>query len=144
MKPRISEIDLHRSVADFLNLMLLPPAVWTTFPAGWTPMRSGAAGRLKGCGLRAGMPDILVFHNGFTVGLELKAANGTLSRPQQDMFAKLRNAGVLVHICRSIEDVYKALSVCHHIPMRKFNAPRIATPEGRRTKESTQGASSAA
>lgn len=103
-------------------------------------MRTGAAGRLKGCGLRAGMPDILVFHNGFTVGLELKTVNGTISRPQQDMFARLRNAGVLVHICRSIEDVYQALSICHHVPMRKFNAPRLQAPEGRCPEKSSQGA----
>ena len=144
MNLKTSEIDLHRSVANFLDWMVMPPAVWTTFPAGWTAMKKGAAGRLRGCGLKAGMPDILVFYNGFTIGIELKTKT-EISRPQEAMFAKLRNAGVLVHICRDIEDVYQALALCHHVPMRKFNyGQSYKAPESRRPEKSAQSASSPA
>lgn len=119
MKSRMSEIDLHRSVADFLSWVVMPPAVWTTFPAGWTGMRPGAAGRLKACGLKAGMPDILLFYNGFTIGIELKVKTKP-SAEQLDMFNKLRAAGVTVSIARSVDDVEETLRT-YSIPMRKFS-----------------------
>jgi hypothetical protein len=119
----MTEAELHRSVADFLNWMLLPPAVWTTFPAGWTAMRKGAAGRLRGCGLKAGMPDILVFHNRNTIGIELKTSDGKVSAVQKQTIKELAHAGIEVPICRSIEDVYSAL-VIYNIPVRNwFDGP---------------------
>ena len=135
---KATEIDLHRSVADYLNWMVLPPAVWTTFPAGWTAMRPGAAGRLRGCGLKAGMPDILVFYNGSTLGIELKALGGKPTPVQRDMLGKLYTAGVKVHVAHSIDDVHAHL-VNHGIPLRKSSYGNQAS-EGRRPQESAQGA----
>lgn len=83
-------------------------------------MRKGAAGRLSGCGLKAGMPDILVFHDGITVGIELKAPGGILSPIQRSMFNSLRTANIPVHVCYSIDDVHHALSL-FHFPMRPYN-----------------------
>ena len=140
MKPRTSELDLHRSVADFMSWVVLSPAVWTTFPAGWSAMRPGAAGRLKGCGLRAGMPDILVFHDGYTIGIELKVKTKP-SAEQLDTFNKLRAAGVVVFIAYSVEDVEKILNI-YKIPMRKFSyASCFASSESRRPQESPQSES---
>lgn len=96
-------------VADLLDLVLLPPAVWTTFPAGWGKLGRATAGRLRGSGLRAGFPDILCFYNGFTVGIELKTATGRLSPVQVTMFATLEKAGVRVYVCRSADEVLEAL-----------------------------------
>lgn len=130
MKAKISETALHRSVADFLSWVVLPPAVWTTFPAGWTAMRKGAAGRLKGCGLQAGMPDILIFYGGFTIGIELKAKTKQ-SPVQLDMFNRLQMAGVPVSIARSVDDVEKTLRT-YKIPMRKFSyGPSLTASEVR-------------
>lgn len=142
MKPKISELDLHRSVADFLSWTVLPPAVWTTFPAGWTAMKKGAAGRLRGCGLQAGMPDILVFHSSATIGIELKT-NTKPSLAQIDMFNKLRMAGVPVSVCRSVDDVERTLRT-YKIPLRKFSYDsRLTPPESRRSQEPAQGESAA-
>ena len=139
---KTSELALHRSVAEFLNWVVLPPAVWTTFPAGWTAMRTGAAGRLKGCGLKAGMPDILVFYNSFVIGIELKVKTKPSSE-QLEMFNKLHAAGVPVSIARSVEDVHQTL-VTYKIPLRKISyAPSLTTPEGRRPQEFAQGAAGA-
>ena len=80
--PVISEIDLHRSVAELLDWCLLPPAVYTTFPAGWGKLPPKTVGRLKACGLKTGMPDILVFNAGKTIGIELKRPGGRLSKAQ--------------------------------------------------------------
>jgi hypothetical protein len=116
----MSEIDLHRSVAELLDWVILPPAMWTTFPAGWTKMRKGAAGRLRGCGLKAGMPDILVFYSGCALTIELKTEKGRLSKEQFETTAALGRAGIPVHVCRSVDDVHRALAY-HQIPMRSFN-----------------------
>lgn len=136
----MTELDLHQSVADFLDWILLPPAVWTTFPAGWTGMRTGAAGRLKACGLKAGMPDALIFYDSRTIGIELKAKTKP-SIAQIEMFNKLRMAGVPVHVVTNVEQVPEIL-ITHCIPMRKFtNGKNFKAPEGRRPKEPPQGAS---
>lgn len=138
------ELELHRSVAEFMEWVVLPPALWTTFPAGWTSMRPGAAGRLKGCGLKAGMPDILVFYNSFTIGIELKTPSRRPSRPspeQLDMHSQLQAAGVPVSVCRSIGEVERILRT-YKIPLRKFSHGEIpyTTPKGCRSQEPAQGA----
>jgi hypothetical protein len=122
----MTEAELHRSVAEFLDLVVLPPAMWTTFPAGWTAMRKGAAGRLRGAGLKAGMPDILVFYDGRTIGIELKTPSGKVSSVQFDMIEKLRLAGIPVHVCRNIDRVHAAL-IAHQIPIRKFSLGHTQT-----------------
>jgi hypothetical protein len=127
-----SEADLHRTVAEFLDWVLLPPAVWTTFPAGWTAMRKGAAGRLRGAGLKAGMPDILVFYgNGCTMGIELKSISGKLSKFQLEMFAKLDKAGMRSYVSRSLEDVYNAL-IIEDVPRKKVYFDGHSTAKARR------------
>jgi hypothetical protein len=129
----MTEAELHRSVAELLDWVVLPPAMWTTFPAGWTAMRKGAAGRLRGCGLKAGMPDIFVFHDKRTIGIELKTPSGKISAVQLDMSVKLNLAGVPVHACRSIDDVHRVLAY-HQIPMRGFNLGYTQT-KARRTPQ---------
>jgi hypothetical protein len=119
VKLKPSEDQLHRSVAEFLDLALLPPAVWTTFPAGWGEFGLKTAVRLKNSGLKPGMPDIFVYdrhrvssNRTYTkvVGLELKKPGEKPSAAQQLMFARLRDVGVAIHVCESINDVVRALS----------------------------------
>lgn len=105
-------------------------------------MRAGAAGRLKGCGLKSGMPDILIFFNGFTIGLELKADHGTVSPIQKEMHVRLKAAGIFVHIARSVEEVEELLRM-RGVPMRGHNLGK-QTPEGRRPQKPAQGAAGAA
>jgi hypothetical protein len=90
--------------------VLFPPAIFTTFPAGWGKLTKGTAGRLFASGLKKGMPDILVFDVGRRViGIELKAGAGSVSAAQRDMFSKLQGVGVRVYVCWSLEDVIHAL-----------------------------------
>lgn len=111
-----SEDQLHRSVAEFLDIALLPPAVWTTFPAGWGKFGIKTAVRLKRSGLKAGMPDIFVFDRvgpvqaTKVVGIELKKPGEQPTAAQQLMFARLRAIGVAIHVCESIDAVVRALS----------------------------------
>jgi hypothetical protein len=114
---KIGEYSLHRTIAGLLDWILPPQVVWTTFPAGWGKMTPAMAGMLYSCGLKRGMPDILVFHKGYVLGIELKRPGAGPSRAQIEMIAKLKAAGVPVFIAHSPEDVISALK-CMKVPMR--------------------------
>lgn len=118
MKAKISESQIHKTVADLLDWVLLPPALWTTFPAGWGKLPKATAGRLHGAGLKAGFPDLLIFYSGHCTGIELKAEDGKISQKQMQMFLRLDKAGVRVYICQCIEDVVGVLER-ENIPHRK-------------------------
>lgn len=110
-----TESQLHQSIAELLDWILIEPALYTTFPAGWGRLSKGTAGRLFASGLKKGMPDILVFDApnqvGLTkvIGIELKVGRNSLSSAQRTMFAKLQAAGIEVFVCRSQDDVIAAL-----------------------------------
>ena len=107
--PKATEGEIHATIAEFLDWVLLPPAMYTTFPAGWGRLGKATAGRLRGAGLKPGMPDILIFHNGRATGIELKAEKGRLSDNQIAMHERLAMAGVRVYVCHTTEEVLAAL-----------------------------------
>lgn len=119
MKLKATEASLHKAVADLLDWVLLPPALWTTFPAGWGKLGKATAGRLHASGLKAGFPDILIFFNGRAVGIELKTERGVVSKDQHKMFLQLYEAGVRVYICRSTDDVIGVFET-ESLPHRKM------------------------
>lgn len=134
-QPAPAEDELHAAVARSLDLLLLPPATWTTFPAGNVQLIGQAAAKLARLGLKRGWPDILVLH-GVLHGIELKRDGGTLSRTrsvrtrrgslrivegQRDTFPRLAAAGMRLAICRSLDDVLAAL-IGWGVPLR------VATP----------------
>lgn len=100
---KVTEAQLHASVAGYLNAILAPEVFWTTFPAGGGGRFRGAM--LKRAGLRPGVPDILIIHGGFTYGIELKTATGALSLEQKGCHMDLAIAGANVSVCRSLDDV---------------------------------------
>lgn len=105
-----TESQLHQSVAELLDWILIEPAFYTTFPAGWGKLSKGTAGRLFASGLKKGMPDILVFDkNQKVIGIELKAGKNGVSSAQRAMFAQLQAVGITVYVCRTQEDVLAAL-----------------------------------
>lgn len=118
-QPKVTEAQLHHSVAQLLDWLLLPPALYTTFPAGWGKFSKAMAGQLKHSGLKPGMPDILVFYDGACVGLELKAPGRKASDVQLEMSEKLQAAGVRVFVCDSAELVLSVLLELG-IPMRRI------------------------
>lgn len=134
-----TEGQLHATVAQFLDWALLPPALYTTFPAGWGVLTRSTAGRLKGCGLKQGMPDILLFHAGRCFGIELKSFWGKVSEAQQEMHDKLRAAGTVVFVCSSLDEVIFALKTID-VPLRRTKGAsdeRGQTPG--RNEEDRQG-----
>lgn len=129
----VPETELHASVAQALDLLLLPPAVWCTYPAGHIQLPPAAAAKLARLGLKRGLPDILIFHDG-AHGIELKTGDGTLSKTrtvrtrrgalrvlegQSDVFPRLEAAGMRIAVCRDVRSVLEALTGWG-IPVRTF------------------------
>ena len=123
----MTEAQLHASVAELLAWILLPPAFYTTFPAGWVKLGKATAGSLKGAGMKPGMPDILIFHKYRVTGIELKVGKAALSPDQFKVHAQLLAAGCKTYVCRCINDVIMALFT-EKIPYR---VTHIAIPKGK-------------
>lgn len=126
IKPRIRrpEQDLHRQVWKYL-LVALPDNTFAFHPANGgyrTPMESSI---LKGLGVVAGVPDIIVIHWGKVCGIELKAPKGRLTMDQVACHQALRNAGCDIEVCRSIEEVEAAL-LKWKIPLRASIMGKVA------------------
>lgn len=105
-------------MAELLDWLLIPPAFFTTFPAGWGKLPPAIAGRLHACGLKPGMPDLLVFDVGRVIGIELKTKETSQSSVQRSMQARLTAVKVPVYICRSVEEVIAVLKT-ENVQVRK-------------------------
>ena len=105
----MTETQFQISVSDLLGRVVMPPAEWTMFPGGGYVLTKRAAALLKAMGLHAGYPDLLIFHGGATFGLELKTPKGTLLASQLERHPLLIAAGMKIAVCRSIDDVLRAL-----------------------------------
>ena len=101
------EQRLQREVANYLSWALMPPTWFTAIPAGGGGELRGKI--LKGMGLRAGVPDILIVHDGQAKWLELKSPRGVLSEAQRATHSALNATGCPVVICRSLDEVRGAV-----------------------------------
>ena len=126
------EDDLHAAVTQALDLLLLPPAQWTTFPAGHVELTGQAAANLARPGLKRNWPDLWVLH-GVLHGIELKCQGGQLSRTrmvrtrrgrlrivegQRDVFPRLEAAGMKLTTYDSVSAVLAALAAWG-VPLRR-------------------------
>lgn len=111
------EQQLHFAVADYLNLTLPPDAWWTSVGHGGFALDARTGARMKRAGVKAGVPDILVIHNGRPLFIELKSPTGRISPEQRAVSEQLEKCGARWAVCRSIENVAWALSVWG-VPMR--------------------------
>jgi hypothetical protein len=130
--PDPDEDQLHEAVRNLLDGILLPPTVWTTFPAGGYGLTAAAASRLARLGLKPGIPDLFIVHDGRFHGIELKTRTGRLSTSRQvrtrwggtrlvlgqvEMLQALEAAGARVAVARSVDDVLFQLKTWN-IPTR--------------------------
>ena len=125
-----TEDEFHVAVAGLLEVCLRMPTFYTTFPAGYGRLSKAMAGRLRAKGMRAGMPDILVFHpsshsSSFVIGLELKVKGNSTTAVQRATHALLQTAGVRTYLIRSLNDVIKALHNAG-IPYRNVELQQVA------------------
>jgi VRR-NUC domain len=61
------------------------------------------AAKLKGMGVVAGAPDVLLWHDGKAFALELKSPDGRLSEAQSEMLARLDRAGVFTCVAHGLD-----------------------------------------
>jgi VRR-NUC domain. len=126
-----TEDQFHVSVAELLDVCLRPPdAFYTTFPAGYGRLSKSMAGRLRAKGMKAGMPDILVFYRrshetSQVIGLELKVRGNSTSAAQRGTHALLQAVGVRTYLVRSINDVIRSLHDAG-IPYRNIQLQQVA------------------
>jgi hypothetical protein len=103
-RPKTPERTLQEAVVRFLDACLPPLSIFWATPNGqrrtvWEQREFLALGG------RAGIPDLLIASGGRVVGVELKSPTGRLSGEQRAVCARLKNAGIPVETCRSVEDV---------------------------------------
>lgn len=110
-----NEDQFHLSVAELLDWILKPPTFFTTFPAGYGRLSKGMSGKLKAKGMKAGMPDIMIFDRYGTVtkvvGLELKVGRNTTSAAQRTTHANLQAVNAKTYLVRNLNDVIAALDM---------------------------------
>ena len=129
--PIVPEDDLHESVAKALDLLLMPPAQWTCFPAGHIPLPERWAAKLSRMGLKPNWPDILVLYERI-YGIELKRVGARLSKTrtvrtrrgtlrivegQREVFPRLEAAGMVIATCSSLPAVMAQLAAWG-VPLR--------------------------
>ena len=102
------EASLQRAVHQYLSWALPADAVHFAIPNGLMRSKKAAA-RAQGEGVRAGIADLCVIHQGRPLFIELKAARGVLSAAQRTMMAKLYYCGCDVVVCKGVPEVQAAL-----------------------------------
>ena len=113
------EANLQRSVCAYLD-RALPPGYryWHNHQNAPTV---AAQKRLKGLGVKPGVPDLFVAGAGDLgtnfIALELKAPKGQTTTAQEDWLSWIESIGGLSAVCRSIDDVQSALSQAG-VPLR--------------------------
>ena len=107
---RRPEAALQRAVAKFLT-MALPVNAWFT-AINPNPSKGKIAGAIsKAMGAKAGVPEILIVHQGRVHWVELKATKRTVSMAQRETAIDLAFAGCAdLLVCRSIGEVAMALA----------------------------------
>jgi len=115
--PRRADVEaqLQRAVAEYLDVALPADAVWTAIGHGGGGKTRGAI--LKGMGVKAGMPDIMIIWRGQVIFIELKAGRGGLSRAQKAFHDRLYLAGASITVCRCLSDVHVFLGT-RGVPLR--------------------------
>ncbi len=118
------ETKLQQAVATYLMLCLKPPAWWTSIEHG-VEVAPAVAQRWASIGVKPGIPDVLIVHDGRCYWIECKAEKGTLSSAQLDTHEKLMHAGSTIHVCRSVDDLRRSLTLWD-IPTREHAERRAA------------------
>lgn len=118
-----TETEFQETLARYLDIALLPPAVWWPMPIGHIKLTPAQAALFSRIGVKRGLPDVMVLHER-VFGIELKKPKGRLSKGylarrarggvvwregQAEVFPRLERAGMPIAVCDSLEGVIVAL-----------------------------------
>jgi hypothetical protein len=112
------EEALHMAVARFLDVALPSDATWLHVPNGGRRTKT-EAGKFKAMGVRAGVADLLLFRNGHSYAMELKALDGRISVAQDIWRRSFEDAGGKWACVWSLEQT--------EMQLRKWGIPLKAT-----------------
>jgi hypothetical protein len=105
-----SEEALQRAVVDLLRIYENRGLLAFCHVGNGEWRHKATGGRLKAMGLRAGVPDLLVWADGGRgFGVELKAGAGKLSPAQTFWHATLGTLGHRVYVVRSLDEMEAVL-----------------------------------
>jgi hypothetical protein len=103
----VTEAEIHRAVIEHIELRGAAGLVYFHVP---NAPRSAIAGRkLKDLGMRAGVSDLIMVHQGCVYALEIKAEGGHLSQPQRQFLADFQHAGGRTAVCRGLDEALSTL-----------------------------------
>jgi hypothetical protein len=88
---RSPEAQIHRAVVEHLRLRAKPDVVWL-HPANGERRDKITGAKLKAMGVLAGAADLLLWHQGNSFALELKAPGGRPSESQLEFIARFNDA----------------------------------------------------
>ena len=103
------EHDVQCAICDYLDIRRI--CYWAV-PNGGKRSKS-EANRLKAEGVRPGVPDITIVHDGHYYGLEVKrpktlAPKGRLSKHQKEMIERIEDNGGEVRVVYGVDDVIES------------------------------------
>jgi hypothetical protein len=78
-------------------------------PANGGARRPAEASIFQGLGVRAGASDLLLWHQGRSYALELKATRGRVSAAQRQFLDDMRGAGVLIGVAFGLDQALTVL-----------------------------------
>ena len=97
-----SEDAIQRAVFEHLAVRGAT-GVFTFHPANGGYRRPVEAARLKGLGVRAGVPDLFAIHRGQVYAIELKTEGGRATIAQLQAIEEIRAAGGRAQVCYRLD-----------------------------------------
>lgn len=97
-----AEQEIHLAVANHLRVRGVPGLVWFHVPNGGRRSKVEAA-IFKAMGVRAGVSDFILVHQGKVFALELKAPGGRLSESQMAFISDIDRAGAFTAVPEGLD-----------------------------------------
>lgn len=111
------EENLQRVVVDYFDLALPLEAFWFAVPNQRGTRKEWENKLLKALGVKAGVPDLIIWWHGRFIAIELKAERGSLTLWQRLAANAIRDNGGACYLCRTVEAVEAAL-IIEGVPLR--------------------------
>jgi hypothetical protein len=106
----MTEAAIQRAIFTHLRTRAAPGVFAFHVPNGGYRLRVEAA-RLKGLGVRPGVPDVVAIHRGQVYAIELKRDGGRVTDAQIQAIEDIRAAGGHAQVCYGLDC---ALAVLEH------------------------------
>ena len=108
LRPACSEDAIQRAVFEHLAVRGVP-RLFAFHPANGGYRRPTEAARLKGLGVRPGVPDVIAFHRGQVFAVELKTEGGRATDAQLRAIEDIRRAGGHAQISHGLDHALAVL-----------------------------------